>query len=158
MPKPATRARDTDALLRDVVRLFVQAQRTMISCCSDASAKECEALLLVGQFGPLTVQEFARRMGLEKTWASRLLTRLERKRLVRRTEHPADGRKWLVELTTGGRQDQARLQASLNEHARNLLDCVPASQRAAVEHALVVLRDALGTCLRRCRPKGSSRC
>lgn len=159
MPKSSfPRARDTDALLREVVRLFVQAQRTMTACCSDASAKECEGLLLVGQHGPITVQDFARRMALEKTWASRLLTRLERKRYVRRLDHPTDGRSWLLELTPAGRKEQAKLQAGLNEHASNLLDCVPAGQRAAVEQALVTLRDALRECLVRCGPGGSSSC
>lgn len=138
--------------------MFVQAQRTMTACCSDASAKECEALLIVGQFGPLTVQEFAQRMALEKTWASRLLSRLEKKRYLRRAEHPEDGRSWLVELTPAGRQEQAKLQTGLNEHAGNLLNCVPAGRRAAVEEALVILRDALRECLERCGPEGSSRC
>lgn len=138
--------------------MFVQAQRTMTACCSDASAKECEALLIVGQFGPMTVQEFARRMALEKTWASRLLSRLEKKRYLKRGPHPDDGRSWLVELTTSGRQEQVTLQSGLNEHAGNLLNCVPASRRAAVEEALVILRDALRECLERCGPEGSSRC
>ncbi|HYC70744.1 MAG TPA: MarR family transcriptional regulator [Opitutaceae bacterium] len=150
MPRTLPHAADTDALLRDVVRLFVQAQRTMTACCSDASAKECEALLLVGQFGPLTVQDFARRMGLEKTWASRLLTRLERKKLVGRVEHPDDGRRWLVALSSAGQEERARIQAGLNEHASTLLNCVPAGQRAAVEQALVVLRDALRACVASC--------
>jgi DNA-binding MarR family transcriptional regulator len=157
MPKAPLRAQETDALLRDVVRLFVQAQRTMTACCSDASAKECEAVLLVGQYGPLTVQEFARRMGLEKTWASRLLSRVEKRRLVRRVDHPNDGRSSLLELTAAGRQEHAKLQAGLNEHAGNLLNCVPAGERAAVEQALVTLRDALRQCLARCGPEGNCR-
>lgn len=158
MTKISQRAQDTDALLRDVVRLFVQAQRTMTACCSDASAKECEGLLLVGQFGPITVQDFARRMALEKTWASRLLSRLEKKRLVKRVDHPTDGRSWLIELTPTGRAEHGKLQAGLNEHAGNLLQCVPAGQRAAVEQALVTLRDALRECLLRCGPGGNSKC
>lgn len=158
MPKSAHRAADTDALLREVVRLFVQAQRTMTSCCSDASAKECEALLLIGQFGPLTVQDFAQRMGLEKTWASRLLTRLEKKRYVKRGAHPDDGRSWLVELTPAGTTERQALQSGLNDHASNLLKCVPVAERASVEQALATLRDALRECLTRCGTGGNSRC
>jgi DNA-binding MarR family transcriptional regulator len=158
MPKSSPRAQDTDALLRDVVRLFIQAQRTMTACCSDASAKECEALLLVGQFGPITVQDFARRMALEKTWASRLLTRLEKKRFVKRVDHPDDGRSWLLELTPTGRQEQSKLLQGLHEHAGNLLNCVPAGKRASVEQSLVILRDALRECLNRCGSGADSRC
>lgn len=158
MPKSTPSAQDTDALLRDVVRLFIQAQRSMTACCSDASAKECEALILLGEHAPITVQDFAGRMSLEKTWASRLLTRLEKRRFIKRVKHPDDGRSWLLELTASGRAEQAKIRDGLNEHAGKLLTCVPAGQRAAVEQALTTLRDALRECLGRCGPGGNSRC
>jgi DNA-binding MarR family transcriptional regulator len=153
MATAAKSAQQTDAMLRDVVRLFQQAQRTMTSCCSDATAKECEALMLLGQHAPLSVQAFADRMALEKTWASRLLARLEEGGLIKRADNPADGRSWLVELSAKGRREFETLQATLDEHAVNLLGCVPAAERANVERALVHLRDALAKCLRDCGPK-----
>lgn len=158
MPRLSAPAEDTDALLRDVVRLFVQAQRTTIACCSSASAKECEGVLILGQFGPLTVQDFAARMALEKTWASRLLTRLEKKRLVRRLDNPADGRSSLVELTAAGREQQARLREGLNDHSANLLRCVPAAHRPMVEQGLRHLRDALRQCVANCAADDRRRC
>lgn len=149
----APTAQQTDALLRDVVRLFLQAQRTMTSCCTDATAKECEALLLLGaQPEPLTVQAFADLMGLEKTWASRLVARLEQGGHIRRVDHPLDGRSWLIELTAKGRKERAELEKSLNANAVTLLGCVPATERANVERALTHLRDALARCLRDCTP------
>ena len=160
MPRvPASSAQNANALLRDVVRLFLQAQRTMTECCSDATAKECQAVLLVGAaVQPLTVQEFAERMGLEKTWASRLVIRLEKRGLLRRTDHPDDGRSWLLDLTPKGRKEQAALEASLNDHAVTLLGCVPAAERANVERALGHLRDALTTCLTDCAPYRKNKC
>lgn len=153
---PVQTAQNADALLREVVRLFVQAQRTMTECCSDATAKECQALLLVGAAeSPLTVQEFADKMGLEKTWASRLVARMEKRGLVTRVDHPDDGRSWLIELTAQGRKEHRALENSLNEHAVNLLGCVPAAERANVERALVHLRDALAHCLVDCAPNPS---
>lgn len=150
MPKASVKPQDTDALLRDVVRLFSEAQRTMTDCCSDASAKECEALVLLGRTGAITVQEFAAQMHLEKTWASRLLTRLEKRGFVKRAAHPDDGRRWLIELTPAGKREHAGLQTGLNKHAANLLSCVPATRRAAVEEALTILRDALRECVEKC--------
>jgi DNA-binding MarR family transcriptional regulator len=157
---PVQSAQNADALLRDVVRLFIQAQRTMTECCSDATSKECQALLLVGAAeSPLTVQEFADKMGLEKTWASRLVARMEKRGLIERVDHPDDGRSWLIELTTKGRKEHSALEKSLNAHAVNLLGCVPANERANVERSLVHLRDALARCLVECAPgKKSSRC
>jgi DNA-binding MarR family transcriptional regulator len=160
MSRPsAASAHETDALLRDIVRLFQQAQRTMTDCCTGATTKECQALLLLGSAGAaLNQQEFAERMGLEKTWASRLVARLEQSGLVRRSEHPDDGRSWLIGLTAKGRKAYAALEASLNTQAVNLLGCVPAAERANVERALRHLRDALATCLTACGPGGKSSC
>jgi DNA-binding MarR family transcriptional regulator len=154
MPRAAAEsAQNANALLREVVRLFIQAQRTMTECCSDATAKECQALLLVGAAETaLTVQDFADKMGLEKTWASRLVARMEKRGLVKRVDHPEDGRSWLIELTAKGRREHEALENSLNEHAVNLLGCVPAAERANVERALGHLRDALARCLVECAP------
>ena len=146
-------AQKADAVLRDVVRLFTQAQRVMTSCCTDATSKECEALMLVARNQGLTVQAFAEQMGLEKTWASRLLVRMEKDGLVQRSENPADSRSLLITLTTKGKTEHRKLAESLNDNAVNLLNCVPATERANVERALVHLRDALAQCLVKCRPR-----
>jgi DNA-binding MarR family transcriptional regulator len=146
---PST-AQKTDAVLRDVVRLFGQVQRAMTDCCGEATSKECEALLLLSQHEGLNVQEFADRMLLEKTWASRLLVRMEKAGWIRRVDHPSDARRLVIELTPKGRAEQRKLQGSVTESAVNLLNCVPASERANVESALVHLRDALSKCLVNC--------
>jgi DNA-binding MarR family transcriptional regulator len=149
-------AQKADAVLRDVVRLFIQAQREMTACCSAATAKQCEALMLISRQEGLTVQTFAEQMGLEKTWASRLLGRLEKDGLIRRVDNPADSRSWLLKLTAKGETESSKLLESLDEHAVNLLCCVPAAERANVERALVHLRDALAECLKDCGPKCGS--
>lgn len=153
MPVAASTAQKADAVLRDVVRLFTQAQRMTTSCCSEATSKECEAVMLIGRQDGLTVQAFAEHMGLEKTWASRLLVRMEKVGLIKRVRNPADSRSLLVELTAKGKSEQRKLAGSLNDHAINLLGCVPAAERANVERALVHLRDALSECLVKCGPK-----
>lgn len=155
MPVASSTAQKADAVLRDVVRLFLQAQRTMTSCCSEATAKECEALMLIAAQPGLTVQTFAARMGLEKTWASRLLVRMEADGLIRRVANPADNRSWLVEISAKGKAEHRKLSGRLNEHAVNLLGCVPAAERANVERALGHLRDALTECVEKCgSPRG----
>lgn len=93
MPSTKTcSARDADDLLREVVALYQQTQRSVKTSCCDASNKECEAITLLGRNGPLTIQDFAAGMGLEKTWASRLADRLEDRGLARRAKHPNDKR------------------------------------------------------------------
>lgn len=149
-----TASQKTDAVLRDVVRLFLQAQRTMAACCPEVTAKECEALRVLGQGGKLTIQEFADQMSLEKTWASRLVTRLEEGGMVLRSPNPQDGRSVIIELTAKGREEQRKVADRLSEYAASMLKCVPAAERANVERALVHLRDALETCLVSCSPGG----
>jgi DNA-binding MarR family transcriptional regulator len=149
MPVAKSNAQKSDAVLRDVVRLYTQAQRDLTSCCS-ATTKECEALLLISHRTGLTVQTFANEMGLEKTWASRLLVRMESAGLIRRVANPADSRSLLVELTSKGKSEHGKLTAEVNETAVNLLECVPAAERANVERALIHLRDALTECLAKC--------
>jgi DNA-binding MarR family transcriptional regulator len=81
------------------------------------------------------------------------VVRLEKRGLIKRVDHPDDGRSWLVELTAKGRSECAKLDASLGAHAVNLLGCVPATQRSGVEQALIHLRDALSRCLVECVPE-----
>ena len=155
MPVANANAQKADAVLRDVVRLFTQAQRVMTSCCTDATSKQCESLMLIARHEGLTVQAFAEQMGLEKTWASRLLVRMEKDGLIERVANPSDSRSLLVGLTAKGKAEHRKVTESLNEHAVNLLGCVPAAERANVERALVHLRDALAECLVKC---GAKRC
>lgn len=136
-------ARNADDLLREVVSLYQEAQRSAQSCCCTATSKECEALTLLGREGALTIQKFADGMGLEKTWASRLANRLEERGFARRAQHPDDGRCRLLELTPAGEKACCSLEESIGEKATDLLTRVPASQRAGVEAALASLRDAL---------------
>jgi DNA-binding MarR family transcriptional regulator len=96
-------------------------------------------------------------MGVEKTWGSRLLVRMEQGGLIERKENPADSRSLLVGLTPKGRAEHRKLSEGLNDHAVNLLGCVPIAERANVERALVHLRDALSECLVKCSSKSRKR-
>jgi DNA-binding MarR family transcriptional regulator len=144
MPSSKTcSARDADDLLREVVALYQQTQRSVKTSCCEASNKECEAVTLLGRKGPLTIQEFATGMGLEKTWASRLADRLEERGLARRAKHPEDKRCCLLELTSKGGKARDSLEETIQTTATDLLSRVPASKRAEIESALSTLRDAL---------------
>ena len=153
MPVAKANAQKADAVLREVVRLFGQAQRVMTSCCTDATSKQCEALMLIARSEGLTVQAFAEQMCLEKTWASRLLVRMEKDGLIHRRDNPSDSRSLLIELTAKGKAEHRKLSDSLTDNAVNLLNCVPAAERANVERTLVHLRDALAECLVKCGPR-----
>lgn len=144
MPSTQARsARNADDLLREVVALYQRTQRSVKASCCDASNKESEAVTLLGRKGPLTIQEFAAGMGLEKTWASRLADRLEDRGLARRAKHPEDKRCCLLELTAKGAKARDSLEVTIDNTASDILSRVPASKRASIEGALTTLRDAL---------------
>jgi DNA-binding MarR family transcriptional regulator len=53
---------------------------------------------VLARAGPLTDRKLAKRLSLAHPSIAALIDRLEKKRFVRRTEHPIDGRSILVEL------------------------------------------------------------
>jgi DNA-binding MarR family transcriptional regulator len=62
------------------------------------SMTEEKALELLDRLGPLTPGELAIQAGLAANTATYLIQRLQAKGFVRRTAHPNDGRKLLIEL------------------------------------------------------------
>jgi DNA-binding MarR family transcriptional regulator len=62
------------------------------------SLTESKATDYLARLGPLTPKELARHSGLAPASVTALVDRLERKGVVRRTPHPGDRRKVLVEL------------------------------------------------------------
>lgn len=136
-------ARNADDLLREVVALYQLTQRSVKTSCCEASNKECEAVTLLGRKGPLSIQDLAEGMRLEKTWASRLADRLEERGLAVRTRHPDDGRRCLLQLTAKGDKACCSIEESIESTATDLLARVPPSKRSQVEGALATLRDAL---------------
>src|SRR5215469_10642105 len=58
---------------------------------------EAKALDLLERFGPLTAGELSTRSGLAPASVTGLVDRLVRKGVVRRSPHPRDGRRVLIE-------------------------------------------------------------
>ncbi len=70
---------------------------------------------------PLSQQEIARRLGIDRTTMVALVDALERKGLVERHPHPDDRRKNLVALTAAGRETLAAATRALDEAERRFL-------------------------------------
>ncbi|GLY67293.1 MarR family transcriptional regulator [Amycolatopsis taiwanensis] len=66
------------------------------------SAIEAKAMDYLSRFGPLTPKDLVRHSGLAPASVTALIDRLERKGMVRRSPHPEDRRKVLIELTRPG--------------------------------------------------------
>jgi DNA-binding MarR family transcriptional regulator len=71
---------------------------TAIAEHSGLTATESKALEVIQRLGPITPGELAAESGLAPASVTGLLDRLTRKGVARRTPHPRDGRRFLVEI------------------------------------------------------------
>src|SRR5262245_9262005 len=125
-PSPAldpALARDAAALhraLSDLVRVVQFRDRDRI-CCYDVSVTQCYAIEEMVRRGPLTVNELAAALYLDKSTASRVVDGLERKGYATRTPHPDDRRALLLAVTEAGRALFERIEGDLVLEAGQLL-------------------------------------
>jgi DNA-binding MarR family transcriptional regulator len=133
----------TDALLREVTRLYEQAQRVTAACCDNTTHTQCLVLTEMGRSAPLTPLELGEKLGFEKSWMSRVIDRLVQDGLIAKTPNEHDGRSVLLHLTPAGEDRLRELNTTLNDHAERVMSYIPADERASVQRALLLLRDAL---------------
>jgi DNA-binding MarR family transcriptional regulator len=79
----------------------------------DLTITQCYVLDILVRRGPLSLNELAVEMLLDKSTLSRVVDGLEKQRAVKRTSHPADGRSTLIEPTRSGTRRYERVEADL---------------------------------------------
>jgi DNA-binding MarR family transcriptional regulator len=94
------------------------------------------ALHELDQGRPLSQQELAERLGLDKSSVSRLAADMETKGLLVRERDPANRRFYRLRLTDQGRAYHARAGAAFRERVAPLLDAMTAAERAALVKGL----------------------
>lgn len=126
--------RDALALHRSLAELIriVQFRDRDRICCHDVSVSQCYALQAVTQQGPLTLNELAAALYLDKSTASRLADSLVAKGYVTRAQHPDDGRAVLLGATAAGRKLHGLIESDLVQESRRVLAGIDPELRAAV--------------------------
>ena len=142
---PDSAALDTDAralqrALTDLVRAYQFRDRDAI-CCYDVSPGQGHALERLAIAGPLTMNEFAAALFLEKSSASRLADGLERKGYLLRHPHPDDGRFVQLSLSKRGRALFEKIETDLIEERKEVLSGLGAVERRAVVRAVEKLAE-----------------
>lgn len=107
-------------VLSELVRVYQFRDRDRI-CCYDVSVTQCYALEALVVRGPLTMNELAAELYMDKSTASRVIDTLENKGYAQRTANPDDGRSLLLAATTAGRGLHARIEEGILEGERRLL-------------------------------------
>jgi DNA-binding MarR family transcriptional regulator len=100
------------------------------------SGRECAVLIAIDDRTPLSQQEVARRMDVDRTTMVALIDDLEHKGLVQRRQDPDDRRKNVVILTDTGRDTLRRATAATEEVERCFLGSLSGDETAMLKKAL----------------------
>ena len=100
------------------------------------TGRQLAVLLAIDSQAPLSQQEAAGRLGVDRTTMVALIDELEGKQLVQRRQDPADRRKNVVALTPAGRATLRKAGKASDEAERRLLAPLTGDQAAQVREAL----------------------
>ena len=141
------RRTDDPAALQEALGSFVRAfglhQPETTPCGRPISVSEAHALGELAQEGELRQVELTRRLRLQKSTVSRMVTQMSARGWVERAPAPDDGRGVVLRLTPSGRRAAQSLADARRERFSHLLESIPAHERAGVLHALDVMVEAL---------------
>lgn len=142
----ATTPRELDPRLLADARSFYQALNELArivqfrdrdrACCHDVSVTQCCALEVLAEEGPLTVNDLAARLYLDKSTASRVAAGLEGKGYIFRSGDGQDKRIVRLETTDQGRSLCCRIEDDLAAEYADLLSDFDPEVRAAITRLL----------------------
>ena len=121
-PTPLDRdATELHRALTDLVRVYQFRDRKRI-CCHDISVTQCYALDVLVREAPVALRRLAEALYLDNSTASRVMDSLERKGYARRSPDPADRRAVLLESTVEGQALYSRIDRSMIEEQKQLIE------------------------------------
>ena len=138
----------------ELIRL-VQFRDRDRACCYGMTVSQCYGLKAVCETGPLSVNELAGALYLEKSTASRLARGLEEAGLAERSPDPEDRRSVRLAATEAGRRAHAGIEADLQREYATLLADFEPEVRSAMTELLGRLTRAVGS---RVEAEGGSCC
>jgi DNA-binding MarR family transcriptional regulator len=100
------------------------------------TGRQVGVLIAIDDRVPLSQQEVALRLGVDRTTMVDLIDELEGKGLVQRRQDPADRRRNVVALTPAGTATLAAASRATQEAERRFLGSLPAPQAAAFRETL----------------------
>lgn len=155
---PKGLARDATKMhhaLAELIRVYQFRDRDRI-CCYDLSVTQFYAIATLIAKGPLTLNELAAELYLEKSSASRVVDGLVQKGYVDRQSHPEDRRAVQLDATPSARAIHARIESESIAEEQSLIEDFEPEVRQALPALLSRLAVAAaarvsakgGTCCR----------
>jgi len=124
-----------------LVRFFNQLMREQLTC-GPVTVQQCYTLEALAD-GPLSMKELAAEVALHQSTLTRVVEKLEKQKLVRRTRKSDNQRSVEVRLTDAGRQTYVFLDAAGSQMISDLLDLIPTKRRGAIVDAMEELANLL---------------
>jgi DNA-binding MarR family transcriptional regulator len=130
-----------DELIR-IGRFYARFEQLMAQCCGSISVSQCTVLQELSAGGQ-SVSELAGHAGLSVSAMTRLLDALEKRNLVERRRSTEDRRRVEVVLTGAGGAEAGRLRDMTTAVVSQVLQAIPAEDRAGVVTSMSQLRSAM---------------
>ena len=147
MPKAA--AADTDPLVASVraFNRFYTRQLGVLDesvLASGLSLTEMRVLYELAHRDGATATELGRDLGLDAGYLSRLLSKFEARRWLKRSPAPGDARQSLLVLTPSGRKAFAPIEKAAREQIATWLEALPPPQRDRLVKSMETVQRLLG--------------
>jgi DNA-binding MarR family transcriptional regulator len=134
---------DLQEQLIALIRAFGLHRPDQTPCGKPVAVAEAHALMELAQGMPLSQNDLAARLQLEKSTVSRLVGILESRGWITRGRGAQDGRARELRLTDSGRQMAAELAEARRAKFARVFDAIPKAERATVQEALQMLVEAM---------------
>lgn len=134
-------ALDVHRALLDLIRVYQFRDRDRV-CCYDVSVTQSHALERLRSLGPLTLNDLAESLYIEKSTASRLIDGLEAKGYVSRERAAEDRRCLEIRITRSGERLASRIEEDMLRTETTVLNDFTPVEQAAIAGALAQLGQA----------------
>jgi DNA-binding MarR family transcriptional regulator len=134
---------DLQEQLIALIRAFGLHRPAQTPCGQPVAVAEAHALMELAHAAPLSQNELASRLRLEKSTVSRVVGILESRGWAARTRSPHDGRAVELRLTEAGRKLADELAEARRAKFARVFAAIPVTERAAILESLHVLVEAM---------------
>jgi DNA-binding MarR family transcriptional regulator len=134
-------ARDLHKAVSELVRVYQFRDRKCIYY-YDVSVTQCYTLGALLKLGPVTLNQLAAELYLDKSTASRVADSLEKKGYIHRSPDPDDARAIRLEATKEGRDLHSRIVQDLVDETKTLIQDLGPDVRQATARVVARLAEA----------------
>jgi DNA-binding MarR family transcriptional regulator len=124
-----------------LARFFNQLMREQLGC-GPVTVQQCYTLEALID-GPRSMKDLAAEVAVHQSTLTRMVEKLEKQGLVRRTRKENNQRSVEVQLTDAGQQTYLFLDASGSQMISDLLDLIPKERQVAIVDAMEELANLL---------------